>query len=85
MIGWEPIANAPKDGSLVELTWEENGAPAEIHTMSWGHIQRNGLFPGVVGMWVASGGGYTWNDHAGGGPTHWRRPPARKEAGDADR
>jgi len=72
---WFPIAVAPKDGTPLELTWMEDGEPQEIWTMQWGHIQKNGLFAGKVGMWVMPCGLVTWNDDGkGGGPTHFRFP-----------
>jgi hypothetical protein len=40
--------------------------------MQWAHIQRNGLFPGKVGMWTMCDGSMTWNDDDGYGPTAWR-------------
>lgn len=72
--GWQPIDTAPKDGTPVELTaLFPDGTPFEIWPMQWGHIQKNGLFPGVVGMWVTTDGGITWNGSPEeGGPTHWR-------------
>jgi hypothetical protein len=76
VMDWQPIETAPKDGTVVELTWLENGKPQEIWPMQWAHIQRNGLFPGKVGMWTLPNGGATWNDDdPDGAPTHWR--PAR--------
>jgi hypothetical protein len=73
MSEWLPIDTAPKDGTVIELTWMDGGKPQEIWPMQWGHIQRNGLFPDSVGMWVATDGSVTWNGSAeDGGPTHWR-------------
>ena len=73
MTEWQTIDSAPRNGTIVDLTWMENGRPQEIWPMQWGHIQRNGLFPDVVGMWVAPGGGVTWNEaDPEGAPTHWR-------------
>ena len=74
---WQPIESAPKDGSIIMLTWMENGQPQEQWPMQWGHIQRNGLFPKTVGMWIVPDGSLTWNGTAqDGGPTHWRPLPA---------
>lgn len=70
---WREIATAPRDGSVVDLTWMEDGKPAEVWPMQWGHIQKNGLFPGHVGMWVATDGSVTWSETLlDGAPTHWR-------------
>jgi hypothetical protein len=30
---WQPIETAPKDGSVIELTWMEDGKPQEIWPM----------------------------------------------------
>lgn len=70
---WRDIASAPKDGSTILITaLDEDGAPFEIHAMQWAHLQRNGLFPGVLGMWITPCGSCTWNDDGhGNGPTHW--------------
>lgn len=70
-IDWRPIETAPKDGRVIDLTWLEDGIPAEIWPMKWDHSQTNGLFPGRVGMWVSLDGSVTWND-VDNGPTHWR-------------
>jgi hypothetical protein len=59
---------------MVEITvLEADGKPFEIWPMMWGHIKKNGLFPGTVGMWMLSDGSATWNGtEDNGGPTHWR-------------
>jgi len=46
--------------------------PQKISPVQWLHIQRNGFFPGKVGMWTAPDGSITWNDDGDGCPTHWR-------------
>lgn len=71
-MGWQPIETAPRDGTVVHLTWMDDGEPQEVWPMQWGHIQRNGLFPGVTGMWVATDGSVTWKESVDAGPTHWR-------------
>lgn len=75
---WESIDSAPKDGTIILLTaFDSDGEQFEVHPMRWAHIQRNGLFPGTVGMWTHPSGAYTWNDDGqGGGPTHWQRAGA---------
>lgn len=76
MSEWQPIETAPKDGTLIILSWLEDGEPQEQWPCQWGHIQRNGFFPGKVGMWTAPDGSYTWGDsHPDGAPTHWRPFP----------
>lgn len=71
--GWRPIETAPRDGSVVEITaLEDDGTPFEIHPMCWDANGRNTIFaPGMVGMWTAPDGSYTWRE-GDGGPTHWR-------------
>lgn len=72
---WHPIATAPKDGRVIELTsfFDDGEWFGEIWPMQWGHIQRNGLIPGKKGMWVTPDGAVTWDDSdPDGAPTHWR-------------
>lgn len=70
---WRTIDTAPRDGTTILLTAiEDSGELFEVHPMQWSHAMRNELFaPGVVGMWTASDGGYTWREGEGG-PTHWK-------------
>lgn len=71
---WQPIDSAPRDGTIIELTWMDNGRPQEIYQMRWSPTQRNAFFaPGVVGMWVVPDGSMTWTESdSNGAPTHWR-------------
>lgn len=72
---WHPIRTAPRDGTPVILTaFDEQGRQdsPEYH-MYYDRKGKNALFPGVVGMWVAVGGGFTWAEIEDNfGPTHWR-------------
>lgn len=76
MSEWQLIDTAPKTGEKIWLAaFDEKGQQEEsMPYMMWGHIKKNGLFPGKVGMWMTENGGLTWNDHPdlGGGPTHWK-------------
>jgi len=77
--GWLSIADhpPPKDGTVILLSWFDNGRPQEWFAMQWGHIKRNGLFPGKVGMWMTPDGSLTWaDDDPHGAPTHWKHEPA---------
>lgn len=74
MSEWQPIDTAPKDGTLIRIGWKEphHADMQEWFTMRWCHIQTNGFFPGMVGMWCAPDGSFTWNGTVDdGGPTHW--------------
>ena len=76
---WQPIETAPKDGTLIRIGWKfpEDAEMQEWFVMRWGHIQKNGLFPNAVGMWVAPDASMTWNDEdKDGAPTHWQHLPS---------
>lgn len=76
MHDWQPIETAPRDGTEVLLTWmEADGQPQDIVGLAWDPEKENGFFPGVVGMWSAKSGNYTWCDAHGYGPTHWAPIP----------
>jgi hypothetical protein len=80
-VAWQPIETAPKDGQTIILGFMENGEITQTAEMQWSHIQRNGFFPGQVGMWVCPGGNFTWNpEPAEFGPSHWMPLPAHPVA-----
>lgn len=66
---WRSITTdpPPKDGTLIWVADPDCG----VFPMRWAAIQRNGLFPSVVGMWVLPNGEFTWTEHDGFGPTLW--------------
>lgn len=77
MTDWKTIESAPKDGTIIILTWLDDNKPQDQFAMQWAHIQRNGLFPGKVSMWTTPNGSFTWNDDdPAGAPTHWIPVPA---------
>lgn len=62
------IDTAPRDGTLIEVHDPDCGT----FPMRWNPTAKNGLFPGVVGMWSSPSGDVTWNEADGFGPTMWR-------------
>jgi hypothetical protein len=71
---WQLIENAPRDGTLVELTQIlMDGTVTDIWRMKWDPEKINGLYPGVKGFWTTSDGAITWYEDTDGSPTHWRR------------
>lgn len=65
---WLPIDTAPRDGRVLEVSDLETCA-AE---MWWNAAGTNMLVQNGHGIWEAVGGGFTWSEAAGAGPTHWR-------------
>jgi hypothetical protein len=79
--GWHPIESAPKDGRTIWVGYMEGGKVTQYAEMHWSDEQRNGLFPGAVGMWVCPGGNFTWNaEPAEFGPSHWKHVRAEGAA-----
>lgn len=66
---YAPIATVPRDGTIVIVAHEDVGA----FPMRWDATATNALFaPGQVGLWVVPDGSFTWSEHDGLGPSHWR-------------
>lgn len=63
----QPIATAPRDGTVV-LVWDEEQPPVR---MFWDAAAFNPLVSLREGIWVFEGGGLTWCEDHGFGPTHW--------------
>jgi hypothetical protein len=64
-----PIADAPRDGTLIDLYAVYPGLPVQIVAhCRWdtGHRLEYG-----VGAWVEDGDGVIWSDCPFYGPTHW--------------
>ncbi len=64
--GWQPISTAPRDGTWIEVT--ANDEP--IHKMCWNRFAGNELVQDGKGIWW--GHGFTWSEEKGFGPTRWR-------------
>ena len=77
---WQPIETAPKDGTLVDLTWMDKGRPQDLALdMRWDHFATNPLVGEHRGLWVYRNRKgeiqFTWSEAEPiGAPTHWRRP-----------
>ena len=65
---WLPIGTAPRDARVIEVT-DLDTAAAELW---WNAAGTNELVQKTAGIWEAVGGGFTWSEAAGAGPTHWR-------------
>jgi hypothetical protein len=77
MNGWRTIDSAPRDGTVIDLTWMEDDKPQEIWPMSWNIFAGNSLVQPHKGIWcLRMPNGKieaTWSEYNdGGGPTHWR-------------
>lgn len=65
---WSDIATVPRDGSLVVVYDEDAGA----FPMRWVVGATNPLLRRQGdGLWVIDGGGFTWSEADGFGPTKW--------------
>lgn len=72
---WLPIADVPRDGTTVELCWMEDGVPGGgCGAMHWDDKTTSGIFPWMLGFWVADNRSCTWHEQGGFGPTHYRLP-----------
>ncbi|TXN33920.1 hypothetical protein [Methylobacterium sp. WL19] len=66
--GWEPIATAPRDGSVIWVMDPDCGA----FLMRWSASTTNPMFSDATGMWLATDGSLTWCEDTDAGPTWWR-------------
>lgn len=69
-----PIESAPRDGTLIWVCAPQDGYGAP---MRWNKNGSNAIFqPLPVGIWELDGGGATWSEEGGYGPTHWMPLPS---------
>lgn len=75
--GWQPISTAPRDGTVVDLTAEDDdGVPWQ---MQWDAAFVNHLVSPLPGVWITPDGAFTWSEaEPEFGPTRWR--PLRGDA-----
>jgi hypothetical protein len=66
-LGFKTIDTAPRDGTEICVTAE--GEP--LYLMSWNQFGTNDLVQAERGIWWGRGGGFTWSEKHGHGPTHW--------------
>lgn len=66
-LGLKPIDTAPRDGTLIVVTAEDE----PLYKMSWNQFGSNPLVQAERGIWWGEGGGFTWSETRGHGPTHW--------------
>ena len=66
---YRPIDTAPRDGTFVEVACPGEFGPFE---MRWNPAGFNPIASLRPGLWETRGGGLTWSEDRGGGPTHWR-------------
>jgi hypothetical protein len=71
MEGFELIATAPRDGTVIEVAAEEQ-PPIR---MRWNPEGENPPFTLGPGVWETPDGEVTWSEARGFGPTHWRPAP----------
>ena len=66
-LGFRTIDSAPRDGTAIVVTAE--GEP--LFEMSWNQFGSNEIVQTQRGIWWGPGGGFTWSEKHGCGPTHW--------------
>ena len=70
---WSPIETVPRDGTEVIVYDPDSGA----FLMRWVPGATNPILrDSGDGLWVAVGGGMTWSEAGGFGPTKWSTPEA---------
>lgn len=76
---WLSMECAPRDGTVITLTWMEDGKPQEIYSgFEWCPNDSNPLVQSHNGIWGIRNKDtgqimMTWCDEGDGAPTHWRR------------
>lgn len=72
MNDWQPIETAPRDGTLIELTYMKDGKAQDKVVMKWDNECPSKSFPDLPPCWVSASDVFIWIDESGCGPTHWR-------------
>lgn len=78
MSEWQSMDTAPRDGSMIDLTWMDNDRPQEIYPMCWNQFAENQIVQRGKGIWAIhskTNGALlmTWCEQdPDGAPTHWR-------------
>lgn len=60
---WEKIKKAPRDGTKVWISWEEEGMYLDICKMFWSPSNK---------AWKSSSPEAYWPEEGGNGPTHFQ-------------
>jgi len=65
---WQDVRNVPRDGRVVILTDHDTFTGP----MFWNPTGTNPFVQRSLGIWELLGGGLTWSEAKGFGPTHWK-------------
>jgi hypothetical protein len=74
MDGWTDINDAPKDGTLVKLCWDDEGVPSDASgPWKWFAEENNWPIQSSLGIWMTVNKSMAWSvDNPDGAPTHFQ-------------